>query len=254
MSNVELTKFYMGLLIPTTGKMPKTPASNIIPALNEYFGGQWTWELADEKFYLDNTMVSTTVTVYTPGRIYTGRSVSKISDYQINHLSAIANACESFMNGQEIKTNNNPQPINNNMQMTPDQIMAAINQPQQAQLQPQQQVADEPDELPFDTGNPGGMVYRPDNNNFMNPPVTPQQNNTSANADYDAPLEKYKGFSQHQIDRLNQFKKDYDILDDSMFGNFVNQWDKTLTSKSQITPINVESFLTWAENLGKMDC
>jgi hypothetical protein len=39
-----------------------------------------------------------------------------------------------------------------------------------------------------------------------------------------------------------------------MFGNYVNTWDKKLTSKSQITPENVESFLAWTENLGKMDC
>ena len=71
---------------------------------------------------------------------------------------------------------------------------------------------------------------------------------------YDMPLEKYKGFSQRQIDRLNKFKVDFDIINDEMFGNFVNTWDKNLSSKSDIVPSNANAFLDWAENLGKMDC
>jgi len=39
-----------------------------------------------------------------------------------------------------------------------------------------------------------------------------------------------------------------------MFGNYVNTWDKSLTSKKDIVPSNVESFLAWAENLGKTGC
>ena len=81
----------------------------------------------------------------------------------------------------------------------------------------------------------------------------PQQN-IDNNADYNAPQAKYKGFSQRQIDGLNKFKKDFDILNDQMFDNYVNTWDKTLTSKKDITPANADAFLAWAENLGKMGC
>ena len=70
----------------------------------------------------------------------------------------------------------------------------------------------------------------------------------------DAPQDRYKGFSQRQIDRLNKFKADFDIMNDEMFGNYVNTWDKSLTSKKDITPANANAFLSWVENLGKMGC
>ena len=268
MSNVELTKYYMGLQ-QKTEKMPEVAYFNIIPALDQHFNGQWTWELADEKFAMDNTVVCTTVTVYTPGKVYTGRALSKIKDYSMNHLHAIVDACKSFTNTVSGQSSQVPQTItpSNVMQMTPEQIMAAMGQPQP---QPQQQVdsaaqfynykdeqGNPTTEVPFDAMTDKchqelqqemGMV----NQNQPVPQQIPQpQQNMS---DYDMPKEHLKGFSQHQIDRINQFKKDFDILNDEMFGNYVNTWDKTLTSKKDIVPSNVEAFLAWAENLGKMGC
>lgn len=256
MSNTELCKFYMGLLPEKKGtKMPEVPYTDIIPALDKYFGELWTWELADERFAMDNTMVCTTVTLYTPGRVYTGRSLCKIKDYHTNHLFAILDACQTFISKQAAPQNTSPQPAPG-QQMTTDQIMSALGQ-----TAPTQQV------------NTAAQFYNYKDNNgvplqgvpmdamtenchkelqqeVMNPSTPPQ----AAPTDYDAPLEKYKGFSQRQIDRLNKFKKDFDILNDEMFGNYVNTWDKTLTSKSQITPANADAFLAWAESLGKMDC
>ena len=83
---------------------------------------------------------------------------------------------------------------------------------------------------------------------FMNKPIQQQM------IDYDAPQERLRGFSQHQIDRLNKFKKDFDILNDDMFSNYVRTWDKTLLGKADIVPSNVESFLKWVDDLGKMVC
>lgn len=253
MSNTELTKYYMGLQL-NTNKMSEVVYTDVISALDKHFNGQWTWELADERFAMDNSIVCTTVTVYTPGRVYTGRSLCKIKEYATNHLFAILDACQTFIE----KNMAQPQPQSNpvNQQMTPEQIMNAIGQ-QPQQVNTATQFYNYKDEqgmsannVPFEAMTDN--CHKELQQEYMTPPVQtqPQQNNI----DYDAPQEKYKGFSQRQIDRLNQFKKDFDILNDQMFGNYVNTWDKSLTSKKDITPANANAFLTWAENLGKMDC
>lgn len=267
MSNVELTKYYLGMQ-QRTDKMQSVVHTNIISTLDQFFNGQWTWELADEKFAIDNTVVCTTVTVYTPGKVYTGRAVNKIKDYAENHLYAIVDACKSFTNtlsGQSSQTSS--QPINSgNLQMTPEQIMAAVGQPQsQPQVDSASQFYNYKDEqgnpsteVPFDAITDKchqelqqelGMA----NQNSPMPQQTPQQSQQNM-PDYDVPQERLKGFTQRQIDRLNQFKKDFDILNDEMFGNYVNTWNKNFTSKKDIIPANVEAFLSWAENLGKMGC
>ena len=250
MSNVELTKYYMGLQkIKYFKPLPMVSKTDIIPELDRYFNGQWTWELADEKF-VSNDGLLTTVTVYTPGQLYTGRSYTNVSKaYEENHLSAILNACQTLMEKQTTEQVENTNPNPTNQQMTPDQIMNAINN---TQSQPQQiKNLEELNNLKDANGKPVEEVPF----DSMTPLCHGElQQSMGMAPDYDTPQERLKGFSQHQIDRINQFKKDFDILNDQMFGNYVNTWDKNLVSKSQITPANVESFLTWAENLGKMGC
>ena len=145
--------------------------------------------------------------------------------------------------------------------MTPDQIMNAINQ--QTNNIPQPNYQGQNGAMP-NNNQVGTMTdtYQPNlqQNANMSSPVPPQPMNNqyqpqqNMNIDYDAPQDRYKGFSQRQIDRLNQFKKDFDIINDDMFGNYVNTWDKTLFSKQDIIPANVDGFLNWVENLGKMEC
>ena len=255
MNNTELTKFYMGLLPEQLNtKMPKVPCTDIIATLDKHFNGLWTWELADERFALDNTVVCTTVTLYTPGRVYTGRYLGKVKDYATNHLFAILDACQTFMdNGVQTQAPANPAPA---QQMTPEQIMSALGQqPQQAAPAPQQpqeiRNLEELNNLKDANGNPVEEVPFDAMSDLC---INESQQAMGMLPDYDTPQDRLKGFSQHQIDRLNQFKKDFDILNDQMFGNYVNTWDKSLTSKKDITPANANAFLDWAENLGKMGC
>lgn len=265
MSNPELCKFYLGMQ-PTNTTIPEVAYADIIPALDKHFGTHWTWELADERFAMDNSTVCTTVTLYTPGRIYTGRSLCKIKDYHASHLFAILDACQSFIKKQTATSNasaqnNAPAP---GQQMTPEQIMNAIGQQTStAPVDTAAQFYNHKNEngiplqgVPIDsmTENCFNELAQETSNAVAQPQPQPQPQTQPANNDYDAPLDKYKGFSQRQIDRLNQFKKDFDIMNDEMFGNYVNTWDKTLTSKSQITPANANAFLDWVESLGKMDC
>ena len=254
MSNTELTKYYMGLQL-NTNKIPEVAYTDIISTLDKHFNGQWTWELADERFAMDNSTVCTTITLYTPGRIYTGRSLCKIKDYSTNHLFAILDACQTFItkNMTQPQPQSNPNPAS--QQMTTDQIMNALGQ--QA-TQPTVDTAAQFYNYKDEQGMPSNAVpFESITENCqkeLEKEFTPSTPAPQGNADYDAPQERLKGFSQHQIDRLNKFKSDFDILNDQMFSNYVNTWDKSLTSKKDITPANADAFLTWAENLGKMGC
>lgn len=266
--NTELVKHFMGLKKENGAyAMPEVSYFDIIKELNSYFGAEnWTYEVESEHFFEDakGKNVMTTVTVYVPGRISTGRSVCTIKDYFQNHLHAILDACNWFIVKNEVV----PAPIepaNTTGQLTPEQIMAMTQGQQSQPQQPMVNTAAQFYNYKDEEGKPAGAVpmdLMTDNcqkelQEEMKPqPQSPVQQNTQSqnSSDYDTPQERLKGFSQHQIDRLNQFKKDFDVTDDKMFGNYVNTWDNRLASKADITPANVEGFLAWIDTLGKMDC
>ena len=278
MSNTELTKYYLAMQ-PNTQIMPETAYFDIIEALQRHFNGQWTWELADEKLIMDGTTVSTTVTLYIPGKVCTGRSLCKIKDYHNNHLFALLDACQTFM---EKKTNSfiKGQPQNNESDpnhntMTADEIIKAIGNPPQEQVNTAAQFYNYKDNngmpaegVPFDsmTDNCHQELHQevgintPQNNTQSQPPMPPQQNNpqmnmnNNQNVDYNAPQARLKGFSQRQVDGINKFKKDYEITNDAMFDSWVNTWKPELTSKKDIIPDNVDEFLKFIDDMGKKGC
>lgn len=278
MSNTELTKYYLAMQ-PNTQIMPETAYFDIIEALQKHFNGQWTWELADEKLIMDGTTVSTTVTLYIPGKVCTGRSLCKIKDYHNNHLFALLDACQTFM---EKKTNSfmKGQPQNNESDpnhntMTADEIIKAMgNQPQEqvntaAQFYNYKDNNGMPAEgVPFDSMtdnchqelNQEVGINTPQNNIQSQPPMPSQQNNpqmnmnNNQNVDYNAPQARLKGFSQRQVDGINKFKKDYEITNDAMFDSWVNTWKPELTSKKDIIPDNVDEFLKFIDDMGKKGC
>lgn len=278
MSNTELTKYYLAMQ-PNTQIMPETAYFDIIEALQKHFNGQWTWELADEKLIMDGTTVSTTVTLYIPGKVCTGRSLCKIKDYHNNHLFALLDACQTFM---EKKTNSfmKGQPQNNESDpnhntMTADEIMEAMGNPPQEQINTAVQFYNYKDNngmpaevVPFDSMtdnchqelNQEVGINTPQNNTQSQPPMPPQQNNpqmnmnNNQNVDYNAPQARLKGFSQRQVDGINKFKKDYEITNDAMFDSWVNTWKPELTSKKDIIPDNVDEFLKFIDDMGKKGC
>ena len=278
MSNTELTKYYLAMQ-PNTQIMPETAYFDIIEALQKHFNGQWTWELADEKLIMDGTTVSTTVTLYIPGKVCTGRSLCKIKDYHNNHLFALLDACQTFM---EKKTNSfmKGQPQNNESDpnhntMTADEIIKAMGNPSQEQVNTAAQFYNYKDNngmpaegVPFDSMtdnchqelNQEVGINTPQNNTQSQPPMPPQQNNpqmnmnNNQNVDYNAPQARLKGFSQRQVDGINKFKKDYEITNDAMFDSWVNTWKPELTSKKDIIPDNVDEFLKFIDDMGKKGC
>lgn len=278
MSNTELTKYYLAMQ-PNTQIMPETAYFDIIEALQKHFNGQWTWELADEKLIMDGTTVSTTVTLYIPGKVCTGRSLCKIKDYHNNHLFALLDACQTFM---EKKTNSfmKGQPQNNESDpnhntMTTDEILKAMGNPPREQVNTAAQFYNYKDNsgmpaegVPFDSMtdnchqelNQEVGINTPQNNIQSQPPMPQQQNNpqmnmnNNQNVDYNAPQARLKGFSQRQVDGINKFKKDYEITNDAMFDSWVNTWKPELTSKKDIIPDNVDEFLKFIDDMGKKGC
>lgn len=97
MSNPEIAKYYLALRPVEHDKLTNIVPANIIESLNEYYNGDYAWEITDETYLRDHSYVSTTVMVYTPGRIYTGRHVDKSQYYENNHLKAIINACSPII-------------------------------------------------------------------------------------------------------------------------------------------------------------
>ena len=260
MGNIELTKHYLAMQ-PVQGKMPEVAYFDIIQALDSFFNGNWTWELAHQEFAMDNSQVATTVTLYTPAHIYTGRATCPVKEFGAAHLYALLEASKTFI---QKSNNSNPAPQQGQPpvgNMTSEQIMNAING-NNGQIDSSAQFYNHKDEhnvqadsVPFDqmTNNANQQLQQEMGmGNAMNPPQpqTNPQNGQQNNDEYNKPQEKYNGYSQSQIDRIEEFKKQWDVVNNQMFSNYVNMWHNGW-NKSNLNPQNIEEFLAWTKQLGK---
>lgn len=252
MGNNELTRHYLskGMI---TELMPEAAYFDIIKALDAHFQHNWTWELDSTVFAMDNSIVAVTVTLYTPGQIYTGRATCQVKEFANAHLYALVEAAKTFTKKSGVNPNQPPaSPPTGNM--TPDQIMNAVNG-NGGQIDSSAQFYNhkdgngvQSDSVPFD-----GISDKAHNEiqqdmgmgNAMNPPQPPNNDE-----EYNKPKQELGGYSQSQIDRINQFKKQWDIMNNEMFTNYVNMWKPGLT-KRDLNPTNIEEFLAWTTKLGK---
>lgn len=252
MSNSQLANFFLQMNRTTLfNPMVEVPYTDIIQALDAHFGVElWSWEIADEKIVEDGTGVNvmTTVTLYTPKRIFTGRSYCKIRDYHVNHLHALVDASKSFTitKKEQTQQDNTQKPSG---QMSVSQIEELLNQ-QPTMVDSAAQFYNYKDTQ----GRPADVVpYENMTDNCTNE----LQQELHTNVTQSTPVQKPQqavgkhGYTQAQIDRMNKFKKDFDITNDEMFGNYVNTWDKRLSSKRDINPGNIDAFLDWTDTLGE---
>lgn len=272
--NTQLTQHFLGLS-PKEEMMSEVSYYDIIPALDKHFDHKWAWEVTDERLIMDNSMVSTTVAVYAPGRVLTGRAVAKIKDYGFNHLHALVDAC-SIITLKKVQIKDEQTGTVSSQQMSAEQIMAMaggqnpgtapINSiPQADNYRNEQNIVD--DDLPFFMSSdevlnqmapaPNNVAAPPvpQNNNTLTPqapqqPQTQAPNNTYGSA-YMQPNPALNGYSQCQVDRMNKVKQMLDIVNDNMLGNWVNTWNSSFTSKKDLTPMNIDAFLSWAEDFAK---
>lgn len=258
MGNNELTKHYLSMQ-PISGLMPEAAYFDIIKALDAHFQHNWAWDFGNTVFAMDNSVVSATVTVYAPGHIYTGRATCQVKDFANLHLYALVEAAQTFTQKSGVDPNQQPAPPSNNM--TPEQIMNAVNgNGGQVDSAAQFYNHKEANGIQADSVPYSGMSDKANHelqqevgiNNAMNPPQPPDnsQNGQQNNNDYNAPKQELGGYSQSQIDRINQFKKQWDIINNEMFSNYVDMW-KTGLTKRDLNPQNIEDFLAWTTELGK---
>lgn len=301
MSNVELTKHFLQMQYDDTIQFCSYQNNdNIIDVLNSIFKHNWAWNIVDECFILDKTTVSTTVHLFIPGRVLTGRAISKIANYEINHIKAIKNAysmlCNNYITAKENNNANDNHSItssqtqepttstillnndtkkpnlehsqhndgsntNKSKDMTPDEIMSIVNNAQQNNTSSLQSnsIQSSTDDLPFYFSENIDLPNR--DNSINNIDVDCQQpyvlndsqpsQSQQVQDDYHSPKQSLNGFSQYQVDQINEFKKKFEIINDTMFGNYINLWNDNFTRKDQLTPQNIDDFIKWGNQLGE---
>lgn len=258
----ELARYFLSMQqFNFSNPMKETAYFEIKKELDSYFNGLWAWELSDESFInIGNTQnIMTTVTLYTPGKIFTGRSLCKVHDYLDNHLHALVNASETFT-AHQVSNNSNNQ-INNNLvnnnQMTANQIQQQLSQ--QQEQKPSNQIAENAaqfynykDEIgrPAD-GVPMDNISDNANNELINQ-LFPQQ---TAQPQQPQQVQQPLKYTQDQIDRMQNFKKDFNISSDQELVKWINLWNPEYNSKQCITPANIDSFLEWInKEIESLDC
>lgn len=277
MANSELCRHYLQKGF-NNQKMPEVIYTNIIQALDQHFNYDWTYEVINEFPILDGTNITVTVQVYIPGRVVTGRCTCKSTEYGEAHLRAILDAVY-FLIDEKTAYQNPPSEVQqNNGQMNADQIAAALNgqygdkmvntkeqfynhteQGVQADGVPMDKMTDNchkelqeemfPNQQQNNQQQPAQQQSAPQSTTPqaappMNPPQTPP--------DYDVPDPNLNGFTKRQVDGVNAFKKDFNIMDDVMFASWVQSWDQTMTNgRKSLTPQNVNNFLAYIDSVRK---
>lgn len=59
-------------------------------------------------------------------------------------------------------------------------------------------------------------------------------------------------YSKEQIDKMTKFKNDYNIKTDVELMSYIQRWDPNIKKKNELTPYNIDDFLSWVDKLGGM--
>lgn len=213
-------------------KMAESSWFNIIESLDGYTNHNFAWEISSEVIVKDKETndenIMTTVTLYIPGGIYTGRSLCFSKDYANNHLHALVDACTTFT--AKIK-NDSEQPkeqTNNNLQMSTDEIMNMVNSAAQA------------DNFKDNHGRPTNEIPLDNITDKGQKDIHYEQNMTPHRDRY----------TQDEIAFLRQMQIDLNIQTPEEFGKYVHSWSKgKLSKKSDINPDNVTSFIEYIKSI-----
>lgn len=242
-----------------------------IEALNRN-GIQWTYEILDD-INIFTYKRAITVRIYIVGEVRTGRYVYTENEADKAHYLAVEDALSQlpiFIHEHTEKPQEQPQKV---LEETPvaaiptkepqtvplsqEEILNMVLQQQEVVVQPSvpittaEQFANETrSEVPFEAIQLpeseldkmlSGNAQSPINENKEEPLpfITPPQPQT--------PMQ----FTTEQIQRMNNFKQKFGVKNDADFGKYINAWDKKYTSKKDITPANIESFLQYVEKLGE---
>lgn len=243
-----------------TGVQPE----NVIQLLSETYPN-WTWEVVSERITSIETCIMD-VRVYLPGRILYGRTVYNEENAGTAHYKAIQNACEAL---EFNNSSNKQQQVTSNF-TTPTQPQQTSNQakPIQGDIVSEQEIMDI---VMNNNAKVDKKTAQPENKMIEN--LEQLNNDPRTEVPYDKisdkcfdqmeesmattaatqqSQQKPVKFTKEQVDAVNKIKTDFNIINNEMFGNYVNSWDPKLSRKSDLTPANVDSFIKWANSLGEI--
>ena len=226
-------------------------------------GIRYTWEtVRDEK--IDNFYSVIEVKVYLPGHILYGRHVYKTASAIDNdaHLYAINNAIKIIVPVHEntkpieepvqstpVQSVQQPLPqTNQNQPLSQEEILNMVQQ-QNTKITTVEQLNNDPrEEIPFndidmDLSELDNLITGKSSKTYENQPVQPIQQQPVSH-----------GFTQEQINAINEFKQRMNITNDALLGSFINSWDSKLSRKEDLTPANIDSFIEWTKSAGKAPC
>jgi hypothetical protein len=235
---------------------------------------QWTYEiLNDISIFEDKRAI--TVRVYLVGEIRTGRYVYTENDADKAHYLAVEDALSqmpvfvrSLISSSVQKPQTTPEPTST--QTTPvehtQQSAQPLSQEEILNMVMQQQNTSTV-QSDTSTNVPITTVEQLNNDTRSEIPFEDFQlsedeldkmlggNAQSPATEQSAPVSTAPQvptqFTPEQIQRINAFKQKFGVNNDADFGKYVNSWDKKYSSKRDITPANIESFLKHVESLGE---
>ena len=243
----------------------------------ERSNAQWSYEiLNDIAIFEDKRAI--TVRVYLTGEIRTGRYVYEENEAGKAHYLAIEDALSQlpvFVRPHNQKTQEQPQtkpettpvqtPSVEHTQQAPqalsqEEILNMVLQQQNTSTVQQNTSTNTPittaeqlnndtrEEIPFEEF----QLSEDELDKMLGGNAQAPVEDTSAPAPMPAPVQQTStSFTPEQIQRMNNFKQKFGVNTDADFGKYVNAWDKKYTSKRDITPANIESFLKYVEDLGE---
>lgn len=249
MLNETLKELYVNgviTVLPFNNITPRTILQELTNA-----GIKYTWEtVRDER--IDNIQSVIEVRVYLPSHILYGRHVYKTIDAFDAHLYAIANAIKLIVknNVQEKSI-----PVKENIEYTqPQQTETGHTRTYQPLSQEQilnmvqeenkittaEQFTNDPrEEIPFDEVD----LDIEELNKLVSGKTNSQNQQQTSH-----------GFTQEQINAINEFKRNLGITDDISFGKYINAWNGKYTRKEDLNPSNIDSFIEWTKIAGKAPC
>lgn len=262
--NQAIKEFYVDNGILTKEFNINTNPKTILKELTKT-GIKYTWEtVKDER--IDNIQSVIEVKVYLPSNILYGRHVYKTADASDAHLYAISEAIKlivpeyeqqkpvepilekpSLENLESLKPLQQPSPTNK--PLSQEEILNMMVQEQNATndkiTTAEQYMADTREEIPFDDIELSSedldriLLGKPSEQ----PKQQPAQQSVVSH-----------GFTQNQINAMNEFKQRMNITNDALLGNYINSWDNKLSRKEDLTPANIDAFIEWTKSVGKAPC
>lgn len=259
MLNETITELYCNNGIVKELNVNTNKPKTILDQLTEA-GIKYTWEtVRDER--IDNQQSVIEVRVYLPGNILYGRFVYKTADASDAHLYAINNAIKIIVSTKKDIEQSTKQleqtsssPIPTEQSTTPlsqEEILDIVQQQNNGKITTAEQFEKDPrEELPFE-----------DLDMDLNELDKLLSGTTSSNKVYEADKTTQQqsqpvshGFTQEQINAINDFKQRLNITNDTMLGNYINSWNNKFSKKEDLTPANIDSFIEWTHSVGKAPC